>query len=94
MEIDWHSYPCDGHYDELVASPGGARQIGELPAPVRRRRSAARRLGPYLRFGPGARRRRHPVRPRGQSARTLRRFIHAWEPSGLQARRPASEVSW
>ena len=67
-----------------------ARRRGELPARVRRRPPAVRRVGPHLRQRPGARRRRHGLRARGQPAGAVGRQLPAREPADLQAgvRRP------
>src|SRR5690606_37622453 len=71
--------------------PGrAAGALGQLPPAVRGRAPAAGRVGARLRLGPGARRRRHPVRAGGQPAHPLRAVVHAREPHGRQARVPGA----
>ena len=61
-----------------------ARRLGELPHGVRGGAPEVRRVGPHLRVGSRARRRRHDVRARGQPARPVRRQLRDREPGRRQ----------
>ena len=63
----------------------GAGRFEELSRGLRRRESAVRGVGAYLRHRSGARRRRHVLRAGRQPARAVRRVLHAGKPPADEA---------